>query len=269
MVINLKLFRTIRNYGLLVATCCAELYMFASGMSNPFGGNIFQTFFSMVIALGLPAITAYSFYTSYKDEQKEKIPVMPKKPDIPKVDVDIKDLYQKRMARLKKSLNAEHRTYFNRYIESLMSQLERFETKAKKLGRYNSGKVETITNNFRTIIYRNMDNSLNQMEEFDHREYQEFIMGKLFLSQSESERKKKIFEKPFLSVAASIDKNEEYLLKIDELLAMLQEARSPQEWDNDTLIALKKLDELTSEQEDQNEMNRTVGQKIAQQYRKM
>ncbi|MBQ0064461.1 MAG: hypothetical protein KBT48_01760 [Firmicutes bacterium] len=264
----MKIFQTVRNYGLLLATCCAELYMFASGLYDPFTGGVIHTFISMAIALGLPAATAYSFYASYQDEQKDAIPVN-KKPDIPKVEVDVRDLYLKRMQRLKKSLNAEHRTYFNRYLDSLISQLERFETKKKKLAKYNSGKVETITNNFHTILYRNIDNSLTQMEDFDHREYQEFIMGKLFLSQSESERKKKVFEKPFLSIMAAIDKNEEYLLKIDELLAMLQEARSPQEWDNDTLIALKKLDDLTTEQEDQNEMNRTVGQKIAKQYKQM
>lgn len=242
--------------------------MFAFGAFDPFNG-FFSTFFSMCIALGLPAFTAYNFYSTYKLEQKEKLPPIPQKPSIPKVDVDIKDLYLKRMSRLKRNLNEEHRTYFNRYLESLISQLERFELKAKKLARYNSGKVETIANNFKTILYRNVDNSLTQMEEFDHREYQEFIMGKLFLSPSETERKKKVFEKPFISIASCIDKNEEYLLKIDELLAMLQEARSPQEWDNDTLIALKKLDELTSAQEDENELNRTVGEKIARQYKSM
>lgn len=258
-------------YLILAVSCALEVYLVIPGGYDVFHGGVLHTF---VGVLGLLAFPILGIYTMWAVFFRKTTQISNKSKDGNAEVENATKLSERRKKNYILMLDElPNKKEFNSDIETSKDQINRFEaylTNIRTLyfslshkSKINSVESEQAINGAIGIFYKRIESMMACIRLFDSNEYRTFCSGELELkSQKSILEKKALFEKTFKYVDEITDSNEELILAVHKLLSALTEMGLSKDWDNDTMIATRRLNDYIKSAEGVTELNSEIGEQI-------
>lgn len=258
-------------YLVLAVSCAGEVYLLIPGGYDVFHGGILHTFVGVLGLLGFPFLGIYTMWAVFF---RKNTKVSDKSQDGNTEVESATKLSEKRKRKYILMLDElPNKREFNADIDTSKDQINRFEAYLSNIrtlysglshkAKINSAESERAINGAIGIFYRRIESMMACIRLFDSNEYRTFCSGELELkSQKSILEKKALFEKTFKYVDEITDSNEELILAVHKLLSALTEMGLSKEWDNDTILATRRLNDYIKSAEGVTELNSEIGEEI-------
>lgn len=257
---------------LVLAVCCAlEVFLVIPGGYDIFHGGAIHTFIGMLGLIGFPVIGIVAIWHAFFKKKK----TTENKTQNTEKEIEIKNnLSKKRKANYISMLDElPNKRAFRDDIDSSKDQITRFESYLCNIhniclrlvykDKINVTECENAIKGAIGIFYSRIESMLACIRLFDANEYRDFCSGELeFKSQKSIIEKKALFEKTFNNVKGIINSNEELILAVHKLLLALNEMNLSKEWDTETILATRKLNDYIKSTEGGIELSSMAGQEV-------
>lgn len=174
--------------------------------------------------------------------------------------------------------NCLHMSFFQKDLTAAIDQIARFEKKQQTVHemlqgeggeKVGAGRCLAILQSVGDIFYENVRSLLARTRLFDEKEYQLFRNGQLELSTPQARAQKEEFYRTLAqSIDEMTDQNEEILLQIDKLSLELSRASTSNQWDTDTIVAMKRLDDYIQSTRQAQNWEREAGETVCRQIKR-
>lgn len=243
------------------AAAALLIYLLSPGLFDIFNQPFVPMLIAMIAGLGAVAVCLTVDYRLLFSRPEPKY--------IPPEDIEEEERASVYLEKLRK---CPSRSFFRKDIDAAMDQIRRYEKKQvtirdilKNGGKVNEEKCLSILDNVADVFYQNVRSLLSRVMIFDEDEYQAFQAGRLELSTEEVRRQKADYYRTLAAYVDEItDRNEEIILQIDELTLQLTRATTENQWDADTIIAMRKLDSYIQTTKLSQDLEREAGESICQ-----
>lgn len=139
----------------------------------------------------------------------------------------------------------------------LIEQIQRFEDKLftvdeiilKKFdaSELSYARFQQVMKSTGDLFYAGIQSAVNRMTAFDEDDYRRVIQGQVKLSQALLDTKMKLYREHLDFIGATVEKNEELLLRMDRLLLETSKMTGVQVENLDNMQAIRELDALTEQ----------------------
>lgn len=242
-------------------TAIAEVYVL--NFENMQFQHGLRYFIDLCIIIGLPLLTIVSAIYAFKKEHSEEEQAAAPPPEVSDSE--------KHTALLKK-LVSENQPIAESILMAC-EQIERFEKKSKlalKLsdGSTRSRECKSVLTAASKVFYSRLEELERLCDVFDAQEYRKFLSGSIKLADnSKMKQKSDIFASLHASAKNIVQKNEELILRIDEVIKTLSETINDTDWDASSILAMGELEAFVKNNEKEIESVKDVNKLVADQLK--
>lgn len=220
-------------------------------------------FIDLLIMIALPTITILLFFLAFRPGREQE-------PERKSEEKPVENSAAKHKRKLQGLIGDN--LPLKSYLESVTEQIDRFEQKiekARKLCKEVDPVHEATLDAARTLFYARVKELEDICDAFDSKEYKNFTQGLIRVDNPALREKKLRFFRELQDAAAKIvNDNEDLIIKIDEVIKAIYDAKNDTSWNVHSLIAVEELESFVEDSRASVERNKDVNRQVAEEWKR-